>query len=147
MTGSDWSGVASHFSPTCQHRPSMRLSWHLPLAVCPERKTFTSAFFEVLHALCFLWSCHPVGHTAKLRVSVGGRHSREWTQRGRCGARNAVTPPEPGADREPAASCWKDFSPAHSSMPATAALELNMARILIFFVVQIHRGRHLYQAF
>lgn len=59
-------------------------------------------------------------------------------RRGRCGARNAVTPPGTGTDRGAGcllpASRWKG-SPAHSSMPATAALELNMARILIFFVV------------
>ena len=73
-----------------------------PSSVSRE-KEIHKCFFKVLHVLCFLWSCDWVGHTAKLRVSVGRHHSREWMLRGRCGARNAVTPPELGTDR--GASC------------------------------------------
>lgn len=119
----------------------MRLSWHLPLAVCPERKKFTSAFFEVLHALegsayapygaAIQEVTQPssesvwVGVTpgsGRREVGVGPGMPSLRQNRGQTGS------------RLPAASCWKG-SPAHSSMPATAALELNMARILIFFVV------------
>lgn len=104
MTGSDWLGWP-HTSPP---PASVILRWgwvgvFSQQCVQRERNSQGRCFFKALCVLCFLWSCDPVGHTAKVRVSVGGHHSREWTQRGRCGARNAVTPPEPGTDK--GASC------------------------------------------
>ena len=100
--GDDWERLVRGDLTLLPHMPSSSFC-EAQLACSPSsvsrEKEIHTCFFKVLRVLCFLWSCGWVGHTAKLRVSVGGRHSREWTLRGRCGARNAVTPPELGTDR------------------------------------------------